>query len=124
MTLTELEKLARAATPGPWHAFSNRAPDCDPLHLSGVASKSGSVVVEAFIPYEAYGCEPNDAAYIAACHPQTLLALIADLRRCREALEQAHDEIIRHLNKDPKCPQCRLAANTARTALDGCEVGE
>lgn len=84
--LDELEKLALAATPGPWkskpsvHGNKYRTVKLDqkPLH-------------ECL--YTTSELEPADANFIAALNPSDVLALIADVRGVRDAaLEEAARE--------------------------------
>lgn len=65
--LAELERLARAATPGPWH--TDRMPYTERI-LSG----------NDFYVARTFGMRQRDlnAAYIAAANPATVLALMAD----------------------------------------------
>jgi hypothetical protein len=67
--LDDLERLAKAATPGPWDAGT-----CE----GEVWSDKLLVVWDAL---------PNDAAYIAAANPPTILALIARLRAAEAVAE-------------------------------------
>ena len=67
MSHDELRSLAAAATPGPWTA--------GPF---GVSSAS-----QPFVP-----ATQDDARYMAACDPQTILALLDEIERLRAA--QAH----------------------------------
>ena len=66
LNIDELERLALAATPGPW--VSDRG---------WVESDSGVGVVEG---YDSVPCEEADADFIAAANPATILALIAIVR--------------------------------------------
>jgi len=89
-----LEGLARAATPGPWYLRTNRHPATngndwgwlDAYPPGGRQSAPEGVAVT----WEAGRQSRHNAAYIAAVHPQAILALIAENRAYREALE-AHD---------------------------------
>lgn len=69
--LDELERLARAATPGPWEV---RQGDSEKENL--VANVRGLTV---YGPYTAVACNA-EAAYIAAVCPQNVLDLIAAVR--------------------------------------------
>ena len=74
--LDDLEALARAATPGPWETYlgayvveAGRGPDV----IDDTAESSFNADV--------YGWKPQDnAAYIAACSPERILALVAVAR--------------------------------------------
>lgn len=77
--LDHLEKLSRAATPGPWckaPIFKNKWPE----KYNKVAVVRGVVLLG---PYASISCG-NEADYIAAVNPTTVLSLIAELRRLRE----------------------------------------
>ena len=71
MNLTELRKLAEAATPGQWESYETRVylP-----HNSGGFDIRNSPNAE------------NNAAYIAAANPATILALLDLIAQCKEAL--------------------------------------
>lgn len=73
--LDELETLAEEATPGPWQRFT-------PYGI-GVESGSGPVPFKV-----AWGAQENDAAFIVAANPATILALIHELRACRAKLAE------------------------------------
>lgn len=63
-----LRALAEAATPGPWHHAQH--PADDQMHdIRGPINDAHNVVIYA-------ECEPEDAAYIAAADPPTLIALL------------------------------------------------
>jgi hypothetical protein len=88
---TDLEKLAREATPGPWvsfdfaHKSSVYTMGNDGFMLATAHSYSGS----AF-----HDTRPNkrqrnaNAAYIAAANPARVLALCAELSRLRSQVEE------------------------------------
>jgi hypothetical protein len=80
-SMTELEKLAREATPGPWssdRADYKGAP-------SEVAAHDGSDW-ELFIA----DCRTGEAnaAYIAAASPDVVLRLLSELKRLRSQVEE------------------------------------
>jgi hypothetical protein len=82
----ELEKLARAATPGPWTWD-------DPLSCaSGLSGPSGTPVIED-LGYDGLWIGPDspNAAFIAAANPATILDLLAANRKMRAALERIAD---------------------------------
>ncbi len=71
--LNELERLARAATPGPWKACDGRGP--------GVAVFwDAPEQDDNFVFYDETGGRHRDAAYIAAASPNVVLQLIARVR--------------------------------------------
>lgn len=95
--LTELERLAKAATPGPWHAghFADDTHSCNCTCIldEGHAGGIGEVFVGNGLPISQGGNdapEPEEAKanlrYIAACHPQAILSLIEALRNIRSAV--------------------------------------
>jgi len=75
MNINELEKLAKAATPGPWKWY--RWTD----GYNHVVEDDGTSVTSV-----RYG-GLDDSKYIAAANPQTILAMIELLREMGEALE-------------------------------------
>ncbi|MBX3533368.1 MAG: ead/Ea22-like family protein [Xanthobacteraceae bacterium] len=86
---TELRELAEAATPGPWAATLDE-------NYSVVTGPDGAAI--ALPDYETGIClEEADAAFIAAANPKTVLALLAERDRLREALEEATRHIERAL---------------------------
>lgn len=86
--LAELEAMAKAATKGDWHEED----DCRP----GLANACG-----AFRNYDInvhFACGPRvstveqaeaDSRHIVAAQPKTTLALIAEVRRLREELDES-----------------------------------
>lgn len=89
MNFDELEKLAKAATPGPWEAFFMFGSDDLPAEILAGDGTSVCTVDE-----NAVNPTPN-FRFIAAANPQTVLELIASLRsaraenaRLREALKR------------------------------------
>lgn len=80
INLTELERLADAATQGLWHVNAGEAD----------AVMCGNVVI-------AYACishqqEAADAALIAACSPERIKALVAVVRAAKRAMLGANKE--------------------------------
>ncbi len=102
--LAELERLAKAATPGPWRrgGWSGRCL-LDHVHRGAsvkespcvhtprfnegltshvaTAERPGGMVVDS--DYDGVLCAPDDAAFIAAADPTTVLALVAELKALR-----------------------------------------
>lgn len=74
--LAALKALADAATPGPW--------DCgrDPSHYDApeITKADGAFYV---------GVKMEDAAFIAAANPQTILALLAKIKKQESEIERA-----------------------------------
>ena len=83
--LSELEKLARAATPGPWTFGFDDLED----GVFASAEEMGNIVCLTPMPKALRSCEawPANAAYIAAANPATILALIAERDALRAGLE-------------------------------------
>lgn len=82
--LDELERLAKAATPGPWEVYSE--PDVGMPSTLMALRPSGDRVIKFFRdPLEPLSREDLDFA--AAANPATMLALIARIREleAREA---------------------------------------
>lgn len=87
--LRAVEETAEQATPGPWRAAVTPHPSA----ISG-KKEAASVYGPDCLIYTAgrdYSCLPDtwerqraDAAHIAACDPQTVVALVAEVRRLRE----------------------------------------
>lgn len=77
--LDELERLAQAATPGPWEA------DCDSGFVSGICQFWDKSEYDFDNPH-------NNAAYIAATNPQTVLELIAHIRSLENEVHGLRDE--------------------------------
>jgi len=80
--LAELEAMAKAATPGPW-SFRERAAEDYMV---------GSIDYE-WIAHVWH--HEGDAAFIAATDPDTVLSLIAEVRRLRADLAAAQTEAAR-----------------------------
>jgi hypothetical protein len=77
INLDELERLAKAAAPGPW---------CD-RGFGSIQPESGGSLVAVTVTKG--GCLPDyveNSAYIAAANPAAILELIADVRRLRNLL--------------------------------------
>lgn len=106
--LDELERLAKAATDGPW-IMQEDCGNCKGRHIveSRVESEMGEYgsILSSWHP-EVVGCclegglgpnvdrwvAPADAAFIAAANPQTVLALIARLRALSAAVPTISEE--------------------------------
>lgn len=112
----DLEKLARAATPGPWKPVS----DLPMYAVWSVPAQRDVVCSErrkycAPSQYDA-GILESDANYIAAVSPDVILKLIADLKVMRGALTQISDGLS---ERDMTvCPVCiNTVLGIARAAL-------
>jgi hypothetical protein len=102
--IAELEKLARAATGGPWafnHAGSGRGGVLvyDEVFVYSPAFGVEGVAIAADIadPLTGKMCAKN-AAYIAAANPTTMLKLIAAVRAAQAALHAFSNDnpLLRH----------------------------
>ena len=83
--LAAIEALAKAATPGPWF-------DDAGYRIHGPTEDEDKRAGEVLHHYKQMcygddGCQQShDAAYIAAMHPPTTLALIAEIRRLQREM--------------------------------------
>ena len=88
--LTELEQLAKAATPGPWRQSEHEhLKDCIMTHGSNPVIYCDEVPI----------MELKDAAFIAAANPQVILRLIELVREMAGAL----DDMTRTCPKQAGC---------------------
>lgn len=91
--LDELERLAKAATPGPWHAFSQQKPweiyDC--RWAVGSGHMHALAVLDAPQTSAALRVKA-DAQHIAAANPETVLALVERVRELEQGLKVIRDE--------------------------------
>lgn len=94
LLLDDLEAKAKAATPGPW--IVERTADSNWV---GTPKGNGQKVEQIILHNERESLKEiylkrndNDADYIAACSPETVLALITALREARELAEYYADE--------------------------------
>lgn len=79
INLEELERLARAATPGPWE-FDLNAEDCGGYPF--IKTSNG----EVFFSTSNEGGLEDNGKYISAANPQVVLKLIEALRVYEDAL--------------------------------------
>jgi hypothetical protein len=80
--INELEKLARAATPGDW-----RASDVGNVWTNVDSKRDTFFICSA-------GGDIDDSAYIAAANPATMLKLIKVIRAQHEALEAVKNDLL------------------------------
>ena len=116
--LDELERLAQEATPGPWEMGKSSIMCRSCLHLRGCYN----IYQEADctdVTHPQAGLDQQDAAYIAAANPQTVLALI---KRLREADAKASKLLFCSMSghswdsgAQPYCLVCGTDQATART---------
>ncbi len=106
-TLDELERLAKQATPGPWSTTE----DCWIDSNTGrcVAKTTGNVDTYT----GTYQGDANNAAFIAAVDPATVLALVAAVRAADDLL---HEVAVPPSVPDPTGHVAR-AARALATAL-------
>ncbi len=71
MNIDELEQLAKLATPGPWQSGS------DWIETTGDDAFDGDLLIR--VAMNSRACS-GDLQYIAAANPETILAMIAELR--------------------------------------------
>jgi hypothetical protein len=95
MNLTELKKLAEAATPGPWDtnpadAFSNELEVTANNHYISICDAA-----------------PYDALFIAAANPETIKQLVELVRLQHKALEFAADFITPSDCRTGDCEVCK-----------------
>lgn len=95
--LDHLEVAAKAATPGPWRV------DCP---RKNARIKSGDMFVMESYAANAVRLDA-DAAFIAAANPETILALIRELRELRQE-EEVDAALIATLRKDNEAMRAEL----------------
>jgi hypothetical protein len=123
--LDRLDALAAKATDGPWEADG---PIGGHYHYTVCAVDVGTVcdvVCDCDDPVNG-GRDNHDAAYIAACDPSTVRALIAEVRRLRrgvaESAERAAKALGTPLGRDPGYREwCANCLNYANNLLAGRE---
>jgi len=81
-----LEGLARAATPGPWSAFTDDSGSSPHTNIVAVVPRTACVV-----SLPGRDKREADIHFIAAANPQAILKLIAENRAYREALTPSGD---------------------------------
>jgi hypothetical protein len=79
--LAELERLARAATPGPWERETDSDGNATPYLVM-----AGDIRISDTGWDVGKKQAGRNTAFIAAAHPGTVLALVAEVRRLRAAL--------------------------------------
>ena len=110
--LDKLYELAQAATPGPWSwagsSYINAVSMTNPENATVVCEMASVDDQEA----------RNDAAYIAAADPTTILALIDRCQRAETALREIRTAAAWRDDLDPK-ERLRMCLVAARAALEG-----
>ncbi len=84
MNIDELEQLAKLATPGPWQSGS------DWIETTGDDAFDGDLLIR--VAMNSRACS-GDLQYIAAANPETILAMIAELREA-EKIRLQRDELL------------------------------
>lgn len=102
--LNELKELAEKATPGPW-IYDEEDGTIEPLETVGLRS---------IIAEPTYS---NDAAFIAAANPQTVLELIAEIERREKEADWLAARII-HLCDDLDC-YCTVSNCDGSASISG-----
>ena len=111
-TLDDLERLARAATPGEW-AISEPT-----MTYVSVRTRCGSQIFTSIIRSSQEQAITN-ATYIAACSPERVLALI-ECVRAADALEAEASKRLRFRDAE-RYPELCAALTQVRTALAALE---
>ena len=111
-TLTELIKLAAAATPGPWQSHGSHIYPNDPNVVIAQVHNPGSR--ESDFPLVA------NVAFIAAANPATVKRMAELLVMCREALEKIQKETF---SDPPQISVMDSASFDVLAALDEFEGG-
>jgi hypothetical protein len=117
MDIKELEALARAATPGEWEKRNWDGKKWPERRIS-VASGNTAIVIS---PRYAGAQAGDDAAYIAAANPQTVLKLIEFIRAQHAIVESVAnlgvDSGYGPFNLDAGQPHTKMAIRDARAVL-------
>ena len=117
LDLTKLREIAAAATPGPWGVYDANEGMSPPRPYWSVANNEfhnptnlDALAIDISIDYG----DKDDAAHIAAFDPPTVLALIAEVERLRDAL--ASSEYMRDVQRKDRTAQAfeRLRAENDR----------
>jgi hypothetical protein len=99
MNLDDIEAKARAATPGPWEAGACDIKEKHPEVYIKVPDRSHAAVFHDASPTKEQPWHEwthndhteqaaKDVAYMAALSPDVALAMVAEIRRLREALDE------------------------------------
>jgi hypothetical protein len=98
--LADLRAKATAATPGPWSWAGDEPWLCAPDLAHVVEDGSGTIVVEATWEY----VEGDDAEYLAAADPTTVLELLDEIVRLRQENDELRIEILDLGEGEDLCP--------------------
>lgn len=94
--LAALEALAKKATPGPWEMREPTEVGRQAYEHNGeVLAANGDVIADGAGRYghDAYGTTADNLRFIASANPQTVLALVAEVRQWRGLRERFENEI-------------------------------
>jgi len=107
MTDAELKALAEKATPGPWIVSEWTPRGGYTRQCIGTEHVSASVAMSRHL-------RPEDAAYIAACSPERILALLSRLSRAQARVQRLEAALLRvsfaYLPQAVECKWCDGAA--------------
>ena len=110
MTPAELDRLAAAATPGPYYVALDDAEECGPHKNSGLSlvdtGRTGDWPIARL-------CETQSANLIAACSPEVILKLLA----CIDAADAMRDAFGRDMGHWPPLGWTPVTYDAARAAL-------
>jgi hypothetical protein len=88
MSISELQKIAEAATQGPWTYEVGGYSECsEPSCCSEYWDNRiwcGDTAGDRYLLLESHLLEPEDAKYIATFNPTTVLTLLNEIKQLRE----------------------------------------
>jgi hypothetical protein len=87
--MKEAAAKAQKKCPGPWYVDSDDAEECGPHAHSGLFKVNSGRSNDDWTV--ARLCEATEAAHIAKCDPDSILALIADYERLQKLAREAYD---------------------------------
>ncbi len=93
--VAELRRLAEAATPGPWEAFGAVDGRRGERWLGVTTDMRATESARAGDVFAAQNCTRQDALFIAAADPATVLGLLDHLAHMTEARDNARAEVER-----------------------------
>lgn len=104
MKLSELEKLAKEATPGPWSYNEWSGPDYGSTiySVTGICTNINRKI---------------NADFITAANPETVLTICATFREMLEALQQATNQLRHDSPNDEVWKQARAVIKKAEEML-------
>jgi hypothetical protein len=119
-----LRELAEGATRGPWVVVG----EFDSIGLGIERHEEPDPHAITYPPGPYFPPTPSDAAFIAAAHPQAVLALLDDLRDAEARVARAVDAFNRYGRHDGGCDyrwsgECTCGLLAYRAALAPDETG-